>query len=249
MTMEKIESAKNKKFQYWNSLREAKSLKKADHFIVSGLSWVNENLSKHKDLVDCLICVSESQAIQYPEQKVFILEKSLFHELDEFGTKSPLLIMKKKNIPEFKEDILKQDGIHLFLPLGDPSNLGAVLRSAAAFDVKNIILLKEACSVFHPKCVRSSAGNLLDLKLYQGPSIEDLSAEDFYILDAGGKNLSDLKLENKSIKLLLGEEGPGVPQKFRSSKNCVRIPISDSVESLNAGVAASIAIYEINKKL
>lgn len=249
MTMEKIESSKNKKFQYWNSLREAKGLKKADHFMLSGISWVNENLEKYPHLVDCLLCVSESQALQYPDQKVFLLDKSLFHELDEFGTKSPLLIMKKKPLPDFSESLLEQEGIHLFLPLGDPSNLGAVLRSAAAFNVKSIILLKEACSVFHSKCVRASAGSVLDLNLYQGPSIDDLKPDDFYILDAGGKNLKDVKLKNKSIKLLLGEEGPGVPQKLRSSTNCIRIPISDSVESLNAAVAASIALYEFSKSI
>lgn len=247
--MEKIESAKNKKFQYWNSLRDAKGLKKANHFMVSGVSWVEENLEKQKELVDCLLCVSESQAIQYPNHKVFLLDKDLFQELDEFGTKSPLLIMKKKDIPDFENRLLLEDGIHLFLPLGDPSNLGAVLRSAAAFGVKNVILLKEACSVFHSKCVRASAGSLLNLRLYQGPSIHDLNVDDLLTLDAGGSSIIDFKLPKPSVKILVGEEGPGVPSKFRKSNNSISIPIAKSVESLNAGVAASIALYEISKKL
>src|SRR5690606_32682191 len=127
-------------------------------------------------------------------QSKFILSQELFDEIDLFGTKHPILVVKTPLILDFKFSMLKETNKDfLFLPSGDPSNLGAILRSALAFNFNNIVLLKEACSPFHPKSVRSASGALNHLHFYEGPSIHqiDPSFKNFYALDSKGESLLD----------------------------------------------------------
>ena len=150
-------------------------------------------------------------------------------------------------LPEIKNwqihDPIPENSI--FLPIGDPSNLGATIRSAVAFQCENIILLKEAAHPFLAKSVKASSGAVWHANFYFGPSIQDLKsvAPQIYALDASGDSLSTKLDSNKAI--LVGEEGPGIPD-FDFQK--VAIPISTTVESLNASIAASIILYEISKQ-
>ena len=89
-----------------------------------------------------------------------ILSPELFKELDVLGTKSPLLILSFKDFV-VKDMNLEPKGLELVCPLGDPRNLGALVRSASAFTVREIILTKESTHPFLPHSVKASAGSVL----------------------------------------------------------------------------------------
>jgi TrmH family RNA methyltransferase len=174
----------------------------------------------------------------------------LFRELDFLGAGSPLLVVRVPEIPAWSPEATGLRGLTVVLPLSDPENLGAALRSCAAFGVDRIVLLAEAAHPFHPRALRSSAGQAWRTPLFRGPSLSRLLADrrasqvPLFALDLHGEDLSALPVVN-DLMLLVGEEGPGVPKDLDCRR--LRIPMRSEVESLNAGVALGIALYHFRR--
>lgn len=220
-----ISSASNDNFKRWKSLLDRKGLKKHGQFLLFGEKVVAEAKKNHADLV--LESLSQET-----------LSKELFDELDIFGTKSEILVCRQPELPSWDES---HKGKTLLLPLGDPSNLGALIRTACAFEIDQIVLLEEAAHPFLPRSVRSASGSLLSAPLLRGPSIKDLKAENIYALDLSGEAIHKISWP-EDVTLLVGEEGPGLPDlNFKR----VTIPQNSKVESLNAMAAATIALYKL----
>ncbi len=136
--------------------------------------------------------------------------------------------------------------LHPFCSLSRPGNVGAVLRTAAAFGVTAAVLLKEAAHPFHPKAVRASAGAVFRLRLRLGPSIHDLPTTlPLIALSQDGRPL-DKVLFPDSFGLLAGLEGLGVPEKWR--KKAAAISMAPGTESLNAATAMAVALYEWRRR-
>ena len=171
------------------------------------------------------------------------LARTIFEELDVSGTHYPLLLARTPDIGE--ADLSKApEGLEVLCALGDPSNVGALLRSAAAFGASKVILLRECASPFHPKAVRAASASTLLTALERGPSIKDLPGVAIngavLALDMNGRDLGKFEWP-RNARLLIGEEGQGVPSS--KSFEFLSIPMAKDVESLNATVAASVALY------
>jgi RNA methyltransferase, TrmH family len=133
-------------------------------------------------------------------------------------------------------------GCSLLVPFQDPENIGAVIRSAAAFGVSQVILLSESAHPYHPKALRASGGVVPHVHLRQGPSLNDLPQNlPVLALSAEGTDLGAVEFP-AAFGFLLGLEGQGLPDGWRPA--AVRIPIQPQVESLNAAAAAAVALYE-----
>jgi RNA methyltransferase, TrmH family len=134
--------------------------------------------------------------------------------------------------------------------LQDPGNLGTILRSAEAFGVAGIFLTEGTVSAYNWKVLRGSAGSIFRL-----PFTRIRSAELIPLLRARGVRLlatsshQGTPLPQISLTLPLaifvGNEGAGLPSELvREMDETLAIPQAKQVESLNAGVAASIVLYE-----
>lgn len=160
-----------------------------------------------------------------------------------FGTKEPLLVC---GVPEMSHTDLSRppNGLEVLCPIGDPGNLGALLRCCRAFDVRTVVLLQEAVHPFHPKVIRASSGAVFVQSLQWADSITDLATPEtlqwITALDLHGTNMSTIKWP-KHVRLLIGEEGVGVPPFQFSERLC--IPQIHPSIPLNATVAGSIALY------
>ncbi|NQZ00001.1 MAG: TrmH family RNA methyltransferase [Bdellovibrionales bacterium] len=236
-----IESAQNANFKRWRSLLDSKGVKKEGQALVSGEKVVNELSKSHKDSVIEVLLSSCLHIGYHTTFKASFLEHQLYQELDIFGTGSPLLVLKTPQIEDWKPE-LDVNGLELLLPFGDPSNLGAALRNAAAFSVSKVVLLKEASHAFLPKVSRAASGMNWQTPLCNGPSIRELGATSGLIaFDLEGEDLVEFKWPENS-RLLIGDEGPGVPDSIEPAFR-VKIPMSKRVESLNAVAASSIALF------
>lgn len=259
-----ISSPQNPLYKELLSLTEAKTLKKANRFIIYGKDLVAEFFKEFEQTPQLIPVISEiyqdGQVPLFPEKLRVKLSPQLFKELDVLGTHSPLLVVEKPLIPEVDWSKMK-DGIHILLPFGDPGNLGAALRSAAAFGARSITFLAESANPFLPKSVKAAAGAhryfwkidpLSDIQFLKGPSIQDLGQiftseelnNNLFCLDGGGTSLKSFVWPAKTI-LLVGEEGAGLPQDLK--KHTLSIP-TQKLESLNANVALSIALYDYTLK-
>ena len=178
---------------------------------------------------------------------VIALSKPLFEKLDISGTHAPILAARTPEVAT--ADLSKTpNGLEVLCALGDPANLGALVRSAAAFGVSRLVLLQESASPFHPKAVRAASGTTFLMDFASGPSIRALPDQlaqktavgPIFALDMFGASVDSFEWP-QDARLLIGEEGQGVPEPERFT--ALSIPMQNGVESLNATVAASVALF------
>ena len=180
---------------------------------------------------------------------VTVMKKSLFREIDTYGTSGALLIVETPAIGDWEGDM--PNGCCVAIPFQDPINVGAAVRSAAAFGAETCLILAESATPFHAKSIRASAGAVFCIRMMRGPSIHEIreaaSMREIAIvaLDRQGTPLPSFDFPERFI-LLPGMEGPGLPEELRS--NAVSIPLHTGVESLNGPVALSIALYEWRRR-
>jgi RNA methyltransferase, TrmH family len=134
--------------------------------------------------------------------------------------------------------------------LQDPGNLGTIARSAEAFAVSGLLLGERTVSPWNWKAVRASAGSLFRLpaiKIELAATLPQLKSRGIRVLATSshnGKYISEVDLR-APVAFVIGSEGAGVPKDvLAQADEAVAIPQSARVESLNAGIAASILLYE-----
>ena len=238
-----ISSEHNESFRSLQKLLSSRGIQDQGLALIAGDKIIPEVASHHGDRITCWITSEEGEAPPLPIPWI-ILAKPLFDEINQFGTKSPLITVKLPTFTEWLDTSPWPTGCTLFLALQNPENVGAVVRSAAAFGVSRIVLLKEAAHPFHPKSMRAAGTALLTATFERGPSIQSLSVTGapLFALDAGGTPLQKASFP-KTFALLPGVEGPGVPSHLARGGR-ISIPMEAGVESLNAGTATAIVLYE-----
>lgn len=151
------------------------------------------------------------------------------------------------------EDVLERVDLGPFIAVAgvqDPGNLGTILRSAEAFGAAGVLLGEGTVSLYNSKVVRGSAGSVFRvaaLKVKLADVLPELKKRSIRLLATSshkGVPLPEANLQ-KPLAFFIGGEGAGVPRDLLSKVDeVVAIPHSHQVESLNAGVAASIVLYE-----
>ena len=135
----------------------------------------------------------------------------------------------------------------------DPRNLGAVIRSAAAFGATGVVVPSRRSAGVTAGAWKASAGALARLPVAQAVNltraIEGYKSLGFFVagLDAEGRDeVRNMSIADGPMVLVVGSEGRGLSRVVAGACDLlVRIPMASGNESLNAGIAASIALYEI----
>lgn len=123
--------------------------------------------------------------------------------------------------------------------VGDPGNVGTLLRAADAF-VASLSLSPGCADPLGPKAVRASAGAIFRVPLLQW---DDLPARRVALVAHGGERLASVALE-PPLALFLGSEREGLPERLAETK--ATIPLPGRAESLNVAMAGAIALYELS---
>ena len=138
--------------------------------------------------------------------------------------------------------------------LQDPGNLGTIIRSAEAFGATGVLTTDGTVSSANPKVARASAGSLFRLPVVKLTTAEALTAlADNSIRLAvtsshKGRPVQEIDLTLRTA-IFIGNEGQGVPRiLLDAADDAILIPHSPKVESLNAGIAASILLYEAQRQ-
>lgn len=168
------------------------------------------------------------------------------------------VVMETESYPyaSFTE-LLKQDRILLLDNIEDPQNVGAILRSAETFGWQHVLLSSRGTTGIYPSVVKASAGATEYLQIARDHAanyyVREAIKNDFTIaaLDSAGKTtINELKIPpDARVMLVIGGEHRGVGQLILNTAHyVVKIPIRGRVSSLNASVAAGIALYSINAR-
>ena len=233
-----ITSPHNPKYRRWLSLLESKGIRKEARALVSGVKLVEELCRQRPDDVEEIVLPPKAEPFDYQHRHTR-LSAPLFRDLDVIGTRAPLAILRAPDLDEWHATEQPR-GLELVLALGDPANLGACLRSAEAFGATRVILTEECASPYLPKALRASSGSAFRLKMVRAGRLADLRVPGAVGLDMDGTDLLGFEFA-KDVYLVLGEEGQGLPPGLLTHR--VRIPMRAPVESLNATVAASVAMF------
>ena len=129
--------------------------------------------------------------------------------------------------------------------VNDPGNVGTVLRSALAFGASSVALGPGTADPYGPKAVRASMGALFDVPLARVRAPEDLPRPLIGLAARSGRPLGEIA---DAATILVGAEREGLPAEVLAAcDELAHIPIAN--ESLNAAMAATVALYERNRRM
>lgn len=172
------------------------------------------------------------------------------------GTQSPQGLYAVFETPAYTlADVDAGRGVLVGEGLQDPANVGAVLRSAAAFGLGGVVLLVGSADPFAPKTLRAGMGAVGRIPVVQGLATEKAAAwlagqacrvyASALVKDACP--LKDVRVKTP-FALLVGSEGKGLSaQALALADEVVYIPMHHGVQSLNAAVAASVLMYHFTR--
>ena len=130
--------------------------------------------------------------------------------------------------------------------VGDPGNVGTVLRSALAFGASSVVLGPGCADPFGPKAVRASMGAIFDVPVARVSALDELPGERVALAARAGAVLSGPA--TGELTILVGAERDGLPREVLAAcERVAHIPIV--TESLNAAMAATVALYELTREV
>ncbi len=139
--------------------------------------------------------------------------------------------------------------------IGNPGNLGTILRTVDAVGGKGVILIGETTDPYHPNAVRASVGTLFRLPVVHAAAIEDVltwcAANQVTTVTTSARATQEHWgiTYPSPLLLMLGNEGRGLsPEIIARGDLAVRIPMQGSASSLNLAVAAGVLLYEIQRQ-
>jgi TrmH family RNA methyltransferase len=187
--------------------------------------------------------VAELEAAGTP---VYIVDDRASRKISDLETPTGIVAVTPVHLRPIAE--LMRGGLLVLADLNDPGNAGTLLRSADAFGASGVLFGSLGVDPFHPKVVRGAMGALFRLPLGAGTpeglqSAAEAAAVPIFGLAAGGESLADIVFPPDFV-LVVGHERHGLGRWEAICRRRAGIPMRGSSDSLNAGVAGSIALYE-----
>lgn len=244
-----IESNQNKIIKEVNSLKAKKERDKTGLFILEGKRLVDE-IPNSWEIKYLLKAESYSEDINF--EKVYTVKDSLFEKISE--TVNPQGILAVCHIKEFDVTNVDYSNSPFFVVLEnvtDPGNMGTLIRTADAAGADVIFLSKGCVDIYNPKVIRATMGSIFHLPIYRNLNLMDLM-EDFKnnnvkTLAAHLKGTSTpYKVDmTTACAVIIGNEANGLSDEISEmASDLVKIPMPGKAESMNAGIAGGILIYE-----
>lgn len=251
-----ISSVHNEIIKQVVSLKQKKTRDELSLFVVEGYKQV---LEIPADWVVKFIIISENFSQDHPfiHSSTYTVSENLFKKIS--GTKTPqgiLAVVEKKKYDMKK--ILQNKGIFVICDnLQDPGNIGTIIRTAEAFSCKGIFLSKNSADVYAEKVIRSTMGTIFNIPVFQECDIVSLikifkqkNIKTLALALDGSKNLSEIKIDIDTAAIIVGNEAEGIRKEILDiSDEKIKIEMTGKAESLNAAIAAGIAMYTLRQLL
>ena len=240
-----ITSINNEYIKEISKLNEKKYRDKSNKYLIEGLHLVTEALKY--DIIDTII-IREDFSYE-TDIKHIIVSNEVMKKLSDNPSIPKIMAVVNK-----KESTISGNKILLLDRLQDPGNLGTIIRSAVAFNFDTIILSNDTVDLYNSKVLRSTQGMLFNINILRQDLtnvINELKNNNYTIYGTKVDNGNDVKEINNTNKfaLIIGNEGTGISDNIlKQCDKYLYIKMNNNCESLNAGVAASILMYEMGNK-
>ena len=266
-----ITSKSNSIVKYICSLQNKKYRNKYNKYVIEGIKMVEEIINSEGNAPEFIIYSEEilnrttlgTEFLNVINQNInrynfANVNQDIFEYITDVETPQGVIAVidkKEYGINELGE-ILNADVGNKFIILDkvqDPGNLGTIIRSAKSFGIDNIICISGTVDAFSPKVVRSTMGAILKTNIFYIKEneidmlVSSLKNNGYNIISTsleGEKYLNEETITTKTI-FVMGNEANGVSKELLDySDKFIKIPMQDTMESLNVAVASSIVMYE-----
>ena len=243
--MEVITSSSNSKVKYWSSLSQKKYRDLEGVYLVEGEHLVLEAIRKNL-VVEIIAC--EDYRVNYLGD-IYYVTYDILKKISKVETPQKVMaVIRKKEFSIIGNKVLVLDRVQ------DPGNLGTIIRSAVAFNIDTIIISEDSVDLYNEKVIRSTEGMLFNINVLRRDLksfIPKLKEDNYKIV--GTRLTSGMKVKDyifpKRVALVMGNEGNGISSEVLSlCDDFVYVPMNETCESLNVGVAASILMYEMESQ-
>lgn len=255
-----ITSKENSVIKHLRSLSEPKYRQKGKAFLIEGVKMVEEAL---RDNLGVKMVVAAPSLVQHHGKGVLKLAESRSVEviwiserlLDMIAeSKTPQPVMAVVRMKEHTEQELLAHSSRFIVvahQLQDPGNLGTIIRTAEAVGASGVAVTPNTVDPFNAKAIRASMGSILHLPIVHvgdvSVFIKKCTQNGFQTVATvltGEKTHFDIDL-TKPTAVILGQEGAGLPQDLIADIDFrVRIPMAETIDSLNVATAAAVILYE-----
>ncbi len=261
MSRNLITSPQNERVKSWVKLqRDGRARRERREFVLEGKRLVATALECGgvKTFMHCPKFAGESALIDQASSRgieVVELGHTAFRKLADVP--SPQGVACVAAIPEIRTDAIFRPEAFLLVAcgVGEPGNLGSMMRSALAAGATGMVALAPSADIFHPRAVRGSAGAVLalaSLRMLEKEFLKAAKGAGLRLLAAVPRGGIDFKGADYSrpVAIAVGSEAHGVSEALRREATGVTIPMpglqsgSGGAESLNAAAAAAVIMFE-----
>ena len=243
-------------------LLKEKQARDADRlFVMEGAKPIRELLRVRSPAIESIIITQPYLDTCEPAvcraldaQPVFLCRNTLFEKLADTTTSQGILAVLRKPAWDQAAIFKRPQVLGMYGEcLQDPTNVGTIIRTAAAFGLDGLWLSADSADVFNPKIVRATAGTLLKLPVFTVKSIGELAQAHCALLaaDSSGKHARRMdEITSIPVKTIiaLGNESRGLSgDTLRAATIRFHIPISPDAESLNVAASAAIAAFHFSR--
>jgi TrmH family RNA methyltransferase len=255
-----LSSKDNSVVKNLHALADPKHRKKEQAYLIEGVKMVEEAL---RDTATVTLLVAAPSLVQHHGKGVLKLAESrgvevlwiserLLDAVSESKTPQPVMALVRME-PHSEDALLARESglIVLAHQLQDPGNLGTIIRTAEAVGASGVALTRNTVDPYNAKAIRASMGSILRLPVLQvgelSSFVEKCRQKGFQTaatVVTGDKAHFDVDLAKPTV-VILGQEGAGLSGDIMAGIDLrVRIPMAETIDSLNVATAAAVILYE-----
>lgn len=236
----KITSITNPKIKEYLKLHTNKQQKLKKQFIVETRHLVEEAIKA--GVVDVVITTNED----YYFDNVMYVSDNVMKKLSNLKTPSDFLAVCNVTTSMFDSN----SNYLLLDDVQDPGNVGTILRTALAFNIKNIIISDDTANIYNHKVIQSSQGAIFHLNIKKTDlvvEIKRLKNEGYKVIGTALEDATTLSKKDHYDKyaLVLGNEGQGINKNIIALCDEMKYIKIDNIDSLNVAVSAGVIMYQL----
>ena len=260
--IQEISSPSNNKIKFVKRIATSRKDRKQNNlFIVEGyrsVATILGNKSGNYTVEEIYISQAESDSdraqvymADLQTIPVFVVKDSIFHTISEVvHSQGIIALVRYKDI----DPAIKDTGFYLLVDsVGDPGNLGTLIRSAVGAGFHGVLLYSNTVDVYNPKTIRSTMGNFAFIDIYciDQVFLQNLREKKYDIIItkmSANESVFTAEFSQRTV-LAVGSEAHGVSDEIKSlATRSIYIPMNPKCESLNVAVAGSICMFQIAKQ-
>jgi TrmH family RNA methyltransferase len=252
-----IASRDNPRVRRWRELtHDARERRKQRRVVIEGENLILAFLQAGKSVENLMLSKTASSRAEFialasqAGKSPTVLVDAVFRSITD--TETPAGIAAEIAIPSAVPDLRTAKACVFLDAIQDAGNVGAILRSAAAFGIRDAVLGRGCADVWSPKVLRAAAGAHFAMHIAESADLAgamgEFGGKIMCTVPRGGVAISDADLSGR-LGWLFGSEGQGVSEALAARATLkVSIPMQGGIESLNVAAAAAILFYELSRR-